>query len=113
MRTFILSGIVCLFSLAAASAQPPAAVTAIRAGRLLDPESGAVLTNQVILVEGNKFRDVGSNVTIPAGAQVIDLSRLTVMPGLVDSHNHLAITYKPEPENNVYYYTYVQDSTAL
>jgi imidazolonepropionase-like amidohydrolase len=109
----ILSAIVCLVSVAAATAQPPAAVTAIRAGRLLDPESGAVLTNQVILVEGNKFRDVGPNVTIPAGAQVIDLSRLTVMPGLVDSHNHLAITYKPEPENNVYYYTYVQDSTAL
>ena len=38
---------------------------------------------------------------------------MTVMPGLVDAHNHLALTYKPEPENNVYYYTYVQDSTAL
>jgi len=112
MRTLIVSGIVSLLSVTTV-AQQPAAVTAIRAGRLLDPESGAVLTNQVILVEGNKFRDVGSNVTIPAGAQVVDLSRLTVMPGLVDSHNHLAITYKPEPENNVYYYTYVQDSTAL
>jgi imidazolonepropionase-like amidohydrolase len=113
MRTLILSGTVCLLFVTAGAAQQPAAVTAIRAGRLLDPESGTVLTNQVILIEGNKFRDVGSNVTIPAGAQVIDLSRLTVMPGLVDSHNHLAITYKPEPENNVYYYTYVQDSTAL
>jgi imidazolonepropionase-like amidohydrolase len=113
MRTLILSGTVCLLFVTAGVAQQPAAVTAIRAGRLLDPESGTVLTNQVILIEGNKFRDVGSNVTIPAGAQVIDLSRLTVMPGLVDSHNHLAITYKPEPENNVYYYTYVQDSTAL
>jgi imidazolonepropionase-like amidohydrolase len=112
MRTLIVSGIVSLLSVTTV-AQQPAAVTAIRAGRLLDPESGAVLTNQVILVEGNKFREVGSNVTIPAGAQVVDLSRLTVMPGLVDSHNHLAITYKPEPENNVYYYTYVQDSTAL
>jgi imidazolonepropionase-like amidohydrolase len=112
MRTLIVSGIVSLLSVTTV-AQQPAAVTAIRAGRLLDPESGAVLTNQVILVEGNKCREVGSNVTIPAGAQVVDLSRLTVMPGLVDSHNHLAITYKPEPENNVYYYTYVQDSTAL
>jgi imidazolonepropionase-like amidohydrolase len=38
---------------------------------------------------------------------------MTVLPGLVDAHNHLALTYKPEPESNVYYYTYVQESTAL
>ena len=94
-------------------AQPPAPVTAIRAGRLLDPEAGRILTNQIVLVTGSRITDVGPNVAIPAGAQVIDLSRMTVMPGLVDSHNHLALTYKPEPENNVYYYTYVADSTAL
>jgi imidazolonepropionase-like amidohydrolase len=113
MRKLPLLGFVWLIVAAAGvSAQTPT-ITAIRAGRLLDPESGRVLTNQVILIEGNKFREIGPTVAIPAGAQVIDLSRMTVMPGLVDSHNHLAITYKPEPENNVYYYTYVQDSTAL
>jgi len=94
-------------------AQPPQPLTAIRAGRLLDPETGTVLTNQVILVEGRRIREVGPNVAIPAGAQVIDLSKLLVMPGLVEAHNHLALTYKPVPENNVYYYTYVQESTAL
>ena len=96
-----------------AQAQPVAAVTAIRAGRLLDPEGGRILTNQVILIEGNRFREIGSNVAIPAGATIIDLSQMTVMPGLVDAHNHLALTYKPEPESNIYYYTYVQESTAL
>ena len=85
----------------------------IRAGRLLDPEAGRILTNQVIVVEGTRIRDVGPNVAIPAGAQVIDLSGMTVMPGLVEAHNHLALTYKPVPESNVYYYTYVQESTAL
>jgi imidazolonepropionase-like amidohydrolase len=94
-------------------AQAPVAVTAIRAGRLLDPEGGRILTNQIIVVEGTRIRDVGPNVSIPAGAQVIDLSQMTVMPGLVEAHNHLALTYKPVPENNVYYYTYVQESTAL
>jgi imidazolonepropionase-like amidohydrolase len=88
-------------------------VTAIRAGRLLDPEAGRILTNQIIVIEGTKIRDVGPSVPIPAGAQVIDLSRMTVMPGLVEAHNHLALTYKPDPENNIYYYTYVQESTAL
>src|SRR5262245_44875675 len=104
----------CLLALACVCATPDAqapAVTAIRAGRLIDPEAGRVLTNQIILIEGNRFRDIGPNVAIPAGARVIDLSNLTVLSGLVDSHNHLALTYKLEPESNVYYYTYVQDST--
>lgn len=90
-----------------------AQVTAIRAGRLLDPEAGTVSTNQVILVENGKFTAVGANVAIPSGAEVIDLSNLTVMPGLVDAHNHLAITYKEVPEHNVYYFTYVMDPTPL
>ena len=88
-------------------------MTAIRAGRLIDPETGTASTNQVILVQAGKFTAVGANVTIPQGAEVIDLSKLTVLPGLVDAHNHLALTYKEMPENNIYYLTYVLDSTPL
>jgi imidazolonepropionase-like amidohydrolase len=99
--------------LSAQAAQTPAPVTAVRAGRLLDPESGQMLANQTLLIEGTRIREVGANITIPPGAQTIDLPNLTVMPGLVEAHNHLALTYKPVPENNVYYYTYVQESTAL
>ena len=92
-----------------------AQVTAIRAGRLLDPERGVVTPNQIILVENGRFTQIGAagSLAIPAGAEVIDLSSLTVMPGLVDAHNHLALTYKDEPESNVYYYTYVADPTPL
>ena len=90
-----------------------AQVTAIRAGRLIDPESGTASTNQVILVERGRFTAVGGTVTIPPGATVIDLSQLTVLPGLVDAHNHLALTYKVEPERNIYYLTYVMESTPL
>jgi len=115
LKTIVTVSFAVLSMSIAAAQQPPAAapVTAVRAGRLLDPEAGRVLTNQIIIVTGNRITDVGPNAAIPSGAQVIDLSGMTVMPGLVDSHNHLALTYKPEPENNVYYYTYVQDSTAL
>jgi len=102
-----------LLASATLAAQTPIAVTAIRAGRLIDPDTGRVATNQVILVEGNKIKEVGANVAIPPGATVIDLSKMTVLPGLVDAHNHLALTYKPDPENNFYYLTYVMDSTAL
>ncbi len=89
------------------------AAYAVRAGRLIDPATGTTAANQIILVRDGFIRDVGPNVAIPAGVEVIDLSGLSVLPGLVDAHNHLALTYKMEPENNVYYLTYVLDSTAL
>ncbi len=96
-------------------ATTPAAaqVTAIRAGRLVDPEAGTTSTNQIILIEDGRFSAIGANVTVPRDALVIDLSELTVLPGLVDAHNHLALTYKAEPESNVYYLTYIMESTPL
>jgi imidazolonepropionase-like amidohydrolase len=114
MKTRI--AVVCLLSVllaCAAPAQQSSPLTAIRAGRLIDPESGMALNNQVILIEGEKIREVGPNVAIPAGAAVIDLSKLTVMPGLVDAHTHMAMTYKEQPENNYYYLTYITDSSPL
>ncbi|MBZ5724593.1 MAG: hypothetical protein LAP87_06305 [Acidobacteriia bacterium] len=91
----------------------PGQVTAIRAGRLIDPATGEVSTNQLILVEAGRFRAIGAGLPVPAGAEVVDLSQLTVLPGLVDAHNHLALTYKRDPENNSYYLTSVLDSTAI
>jgi imidazolonepropionase-like amidohydrolase len=88
-------------------------VTAIKAGRLIDPDTATVTTNQIILIEGERIKAVGPNLAIPAGATVIDLSKLTVLPGLVDTHTHMALTYKEQPENNYYYLTFVTDSTAL
>ena len=63
----------------------------IRAGRLFDSKSGSMLENQVVLVEGEKISAVGpaDQVQIPAGAQVIDLSKATVLPGLIDGHTHV------------------------
>ncbi len=92
---------------------PPPAVTAVKAGRLVDPETGKSSTNQVILVEGEKIKAVGAALAIPAGATVIDLSDFTVLPGLVDAHTHLGLTYKDVPEHDYYYLTYVMDSTPL
>jgi imidazolonepropionase-like amidohydrolase len=115
-RVTIACALIAALPSATISAQQGAqqeSVTAIRAGRLVDPETGTTAENQIILVQGGQITAVGADVSIPAGAEVIDLSDLTVSPGLVDTHNHLALTYKMEPENNFYYLTYVMDSTPL
>jgi imidazolonepropionase-like amidohydrolase len=67
-----------------------AQVTAIHAGKLLDPDSGTVLTGQTILIRDGKIEAVGSNVSIPSNAKIIDLTKMTVLPGLIDCHTHLA-----------------------
>src|SRR5258708_8594744 len=62
---------------------------AIRAGRLFDARSGTMLTNQVVIVRGDRIAEVGSGLAIPSGANVIDLSNVTVMPGMIDAHVHI------------------------
>lgn len=66
-------------------------IVAIRAGRLFDSKAGRILENQIILVDGEKISGVGAaeQIQIPAGAQVIDLSKATVLPGLIDGHTHV------------------------
>jgi imidazolonepropionase-like amidohydrolase len=65
-------------------------ITVVRAGRLIDPDSGTVLTNQVIMIKDGEIQAVGSALALPADATVIDLSDKTVLPGLIDCHTHIA-----------------------
>ncbi len=87
-----------------------AQVTAIKAGRLVDPQAGAVLTDQIIVIRDGKIEAVGKGLLIPAEAKVIDLSQMTVLPGLIDCHTHLADVYDP---NNRDPFAQLKNSTAL
>jgi imidazolonepropionase-like amidohydrolase len=68
---------------------PKDQVIAIKAGRMFDSRAGTMLTNQVVLIKGDRITDVGPNLQIPSNAKVIDLGNATVMPGLIDTHVHV------------------------
>ena len=68
---------------------PQDQIVAIRAGHLFDARTGRMLDNQVVLIQGDRIADVGAEVQIPATARVLDMSSMTVLPGMIDTHVHL------------------------
>jgi len=90
LRLVKIAGALVIPAVVWAQAQT-AQVIAVRAGRVFDPRSGTNVTNQVVLITGERISDAGpaDRVQIPAGARVIDLSQATVLPGLIDGHLHL------------------------
>jgi imidazolonepropionase-like amidohydrolase len=91
LAVFVLSGVVARTQGGAPTRflTPPAQVVAIRAGRLFDSRSGALIANPVVLIRGDRIADVGPAVAIPPEAQVIDLGTATLLPGMIDAHVHL------------------------
>jgi hypothetical protein len=77
---------VCVSPLAAADK-----VTVLKAARMFDGKSKSLAQNGVVIVQGSKIVDAGSNLPAPEGAQVIDLGDVTLSPGFMDAHTHLSM----------------------
>ncbi len=86
-------GIVIAVSIALCVSVAQAQVTVVTAGELVDPETGTTRSDQTIVIEDGKIVAVGEDPSVPAGAVRLDLSSLTVLPGLFDAHTHVGSTY--------------------
>ena len=87
--------IVHLVAAAAAAAQTaPPTSTVLRASRMLDVKTGTVISNASVVVTGARVVAAGTNVAMPAGATVIDLGDVMLMPGMIDAHTHLLQNYE-------------------
>ena len=82
----------CLAALLLVASPAFAQITAIRAGSVIDPARGTTAKDQVILIENGKIKAVGAGIAIPGGAEILDLSREWVTPGLMDAHTHMTLT---------------------
>jgi imidazolonepropionase-like amidohydrolase len=108
MKKLIFVAMLAVLNAGSVSAQ----ITAIRAGKVVDPETGKVSINQVILVDGPNIKAIGAEAQIPPDATVIDLSKYTVMPGMMDAHSHLCMNVQFRRDAGRYYYTTLNDSNA-
>lgn len=99
-------------SWAQASASPEPTRIALRAARLFDGKSDRVLADAVMLIEGSRIQAVGTGLSIPSGARVIDLGDVTLLPGLIDAHSHLLLEVDTESGGDSLISTVAQRSTA-
>jgi imidazolonepropionase-like amidohydrolase len=78
-------------------------VVALKAGRLIDATGAPPIKNAVVIVTNNRITAVGesSSVRIPAGAKVIDLGDVTLLPGFIDAHTHLIGRVLGDPEGDM------------
>jgi imidazolonepropionase-like amidohydrolase len=90
MMRYLAVAFVCV---AVVTAHAAGELVALKAARMFDGKSSALVQNGVVIVEGDKIVDAGSNLPIPGAARVIDLGDATLCPGFMDAHTHLTLDF--------------------
>src|SRR5262249_28033348 len=93
MKTVRLAIATLALSAPGMRAQPAPSTTVVRASRMLDVKTGAVVTNAIVVVTGNKIVAASMKVPAPDRASVVSLGDALLLPGLIDSHTHLLQNY--------------------
>lgn len=88
-----LVGAILAFVIGAIPIRAADKVIALKAVRMFDGKSKSLVPNGVVVVQGDKIVDVGSNLSVPGDAQVIDFGDATLAPGFMDAHTHLTLDY--------------------
>jgi len=96
VAAFLMTGALRLVNVRGNVVAVQPGLIAIRCGRLIDGKGPGPIENAVVLINGDRIAAAGKDVQVPAGAQVIDLRRFTVLPGLIDTHTHLTYHYDTE-----------------
>jgi len=89
----ITSRVLVIFLCLGIAAQAADQLIVLKAARLFDGKSNALVRNAVVIVQGDKIVDAANNLPIPSGAQVIDLGDATLCPGFMDAHTHLTADF--------------------
>ena len=89
----ITSRVLVIFLCLGIAAQAADQLIVLKAARLFDGKSSALVQNAVVIVQGDKIVDAANNLPIPSGAQVIDLGDATLCPGFMDAHTHLTADF--------------------
>jgi imidazolonepropionase-like amidohydrolase len=104
IRNFLVLAVL-LFAAEQVAAEAPPANTLVKAGRLLDPRTGNVLSPAAVLIENGKIKEVGPPSQVQSHTAVndktLDLGSATLLPGLIDSHTHLLLDVIVPPEAEI------------
>lgn len=117
LYTLLAPLLFALFLIGQPAAQSPALVTLVKAGRLLDPRTGNVLSPAAVLIESGRIKEVGSPSRVqadaPAAVKTIDLGSATLLPGLIDGHTHLLLNVTVPAEAEMTRYGFFQPALLL